>query len=187
MNLKKAIFLDRDGTLNHDSVDYIKSLQEFDIFPFVPKALQMLQERDYLLIIITNQSGIARGFLKDWQLKQMHNYLKDQLKKQAVDLRDIYYCPHLPEENCQCRKPKTKNIMLAADKYDIDLKNSWFIGDSEKDIKTGQAAGCKTALVLTGLRNKTKDCIKNWKIKPDMVADNLEVAAHRISNLEKDK
>ncbi len=183
--MKKAIFLDRDGTINKDSKDYIKSLSEFHIFPFIIESLKNFTNLGFELIIITNQSGIGRGFFSENKLKIIHTFLLNELNRQNINLLDIYYCPHLPTENCDCRKPKIKNITKASEKYNIDLKKSWFIGDSEKDIVAGKNAKCKTGLVLTGIRDITREIVETWEIKPDFIAENLLEATKIITNLEK--
>jgi len=182
--LKKAIFLDRDGTINYDSKDYIKSAEEFKLFPFSVEALVKLYQKNFELIIITNQSGISRGFFTDEDLQNIHNKLIRELDKQDAKLLDIFYCPHSFDSMCQCRKPNTGNIIKAVDKYNIDLSKSWFVGDSEKDIIAGNNSGCKTAFVLSGVRGLTKEIVENWKIKPDLIEENLLTTADKIIELE---
>lgn len=184
--MKKAIFLDRDGTINRDSKNYIKSTEEFVIFPNTAKGLKILQDIGYELIVITNQSGISRGFFSIEDLDNIHNKLIAELEQTGISLLDIYYCPHLPEENCECRKPKLKNVQKAIDDYDLDINNSWFIGDSEKDIITGQNASCKTMLVLSGVRGITEKTINSWSIKPDFISKDLLEAAKIIRKLDKE-
>lgn len=184
--MKKAIFLDRDGTINRDSKNYIKSLEEFEIFPFTANGLKILQEIGYELVVITNQSGVNRGFFSEKELDEIHQKLIYEMEKDGINILDIYYCPHLPDENCQCRKPKLKNLHKAVDDYNLDVENSWFVGDSEKDIITGKNARCKTMLVMSGIREITKEKIKLWEIKPDFVADNLLEAALQIRKLDKE-
>ncbi len=185
--MKKAVFLDRDGTLTADSKNYIKSIAEFSIFPFTAKALKVLQQAGFLLIVITNQSGLSRGYFSEKTLKAMHDHLREQLEINGVTLDDIYYCPHLPEDNCDCRKPKPKLLQKAAKKHQVDLKNSWFIGDSEKDILTGQKKNCNTALVLSGVRGITEKAVKMWQTQPDIIAENILFAAGKIIEMESDK
>jgi len=180
----KAIFLDRDGTINQDSEDYIKNLQEFQILPKVPQALQILCDAGFKFFIITNQSGIGRGYFTVKELDEMHKFLVAELEKDKISILDIYYCPHLPAEECECRKPNILNVTKAAQKYDINLTQSWFIGDSEKDIITGIKANCKTALVLTGIKGVTAQVAKRWSYRPDIIADNLLDAAQQIISLE---
>lgn len=184
--LEKAIFLDRDGTINKDSVHYIKSLEEFEIFPFTTEALKSMQDSGYHLIIITNQSGVGRGFLSENELNKIHNHLTEVLQEHHIRIRAIYVCPHLPEDNCDCRKPKIENLKKAAKKYNIDLENSWFIGDSEKDIVTGKNAKCKTVLVLSGVRGITAKDAEKWETSPDFITDNLLEAARIIEKLDKE-
>lgn len=182
--VKKAIFLDRDGTINSDSEHYIKNLQEFQIFPFAFEALRIFQNMGYELIVITNQSGVGRGFLSEKKLKDIHLYLREAMQEKGVVFSNIYYCPHLPEENCSCRKPKSGNLKKAIAEHHLNAANSWFIGDSKKDIITGSRENCKTLLVLSGIKGITNESIKSWEIRPDIVAADLLDAAKIIRNLE---
>ena len=184
VNLKKAIFLDRDGTINYDSKNYIKNADEFQLFPYSVEALVKLYQNGFSLVIVTNQSGIARGYFTEDELHKMHHKLLSEVAKNDAKFLDIMYCPHHPDENCDCRKPKTTNILKASNEHNIDLANSWFIGDSEKDIITGKNSGCKTILVLTGIREISREKIENWNIRPDLIEDNLLTAAKKIIDLE---
>ncbi len=180
----KAIFLDRDGTINQDSQDYIKNLQEFHILPKIPQALKILQDAGFKFFIVTNQSGIGRGYLSVEKLNEIHRFLTAELKKDNISISDIFYCPHLPSDECECRKPKITNVIKAAEKYAVNLTESWFIGDSEKDMITGKKAGCKTALVLTGIRGINRKDTRIWPYKPDIIAEDLLDAAQQITSLE---
>lgn len=184
--LNKAVFLDRDGTINFDSKDYIKSVNEFHIFPYAVEALNIIKDLGYLLIVITNQSGVGRKFLSLEELRNIHNKLLRQMKKNDVEISDIYFCTHLPEENCNCRKPKLGNLEIAQKEHNLDLKQSWFIGDSEKDIITGFKASCRTILLLSGIRGIQKNTVTTWQIKPDYIAENLLDAAKIIMKLEEE-
>lgn len=146
--MKPTIFLDRDGTLNPDP-GYISDPDDFDLFPDVGAALKRLQDAGYLLVLITNQSGIARGIIKPEQLEAIHNKLKKLLQKHGVTLAAIYHCPHHPDfgSPCDCRKPKPGMIHLATNDLDIDLENSFMIGDRESDVKMAINAGLQPVLV----------------------------------------
>lgn len=149
---RAAIFLDRDGVINHKRDDYVKNINEFKIFNFVPSAISLLKKNNFLIIIITNQSVINRKIITHDNLNQIHNNLKNVLHKYDTSIDAIYFCPHKPDENCDCRKPKSGLILKATQEFDIDLTQSWFIGDSQTDIDAAKTAGCKSFLV-----NKNKN------------------------------
>ena len=172
----KAIFLDRDGTIN-EGPPYINRIDQLDILPESFKGLQLLGSLGFKLIIITNQSGIARHYLSEKDLKTIHKHLVLKFKKRKIKIHDIFFCPHHPDENCRCRKPKTLMIKKATLQHKIDLKSSYMIGDNECDIVLGQKTGLKTILVLTGFGKKTK---KNTSLKPHYVAKHLLDAAKWI-------
>ncbi len=143
--MNKAIFLDRDGTLNPDP-GYISDPKDYELFEGVTEALLKLQNAGFLLILITNQSGISRGLFSEEQLEAVHDKMKKLLKKGGVTLDAIYYCPHHPEHpykgvaECNCRKPKPGLILQAIKDFDVDIKNSFMIGDRVSDIKIGIAS-----------------------------------------------
>ena len=123
----KAIFLDRDGVINEERKDYVKNLDEFIILKGVSKAIKLLKEKNFLVIIITNQSAINRKLLTNNGLNEIHNHLQDVLKNDDTSYDAIYYCPHKPEENCKCRKPKPGLLLRAAEEHSIDMENSFLI------------------------------------------------------------
>ena len=159
-NLKqkqKAIFLDRDGTINRH-VGFLRNIYEMDLLPGSAEAIRKINQSGYLAILVTNQPVIARGEVTVGQLREIHNKLETLLGREGAYLDAIYYCPHHPDKgfegeipelkiDCDCRKPKPGMLLKAAEDYNIDLAASWMVGDSESDIKAGIAAGCKTALV----------------------------------------
>jgi len=186
-NQSKAIFLDRDGTLNADSVDYIKNKNELAIFDFTPRALQIFKKLGFKIILITNQSAIGRGMTTGEAVDEIHRELQRQLVKLGGTIDGFYYCPHAPEENCDCRKPKTGNISRAISDFNLDIAASYFIGDSEKDVQSGAAAGCQTVLVRTGIKPPSDAAIRSWSIRPDLVVENILQAALKIEDLERDR
>ena len=145
--MQSAIFLDRDGVINLERKDYVKNLSEFEIFPDVAEAIDLLRKKNFLVIIITNQSAINRKLLDVNTLETIHEYFQKYLKKNNTYVDAIYYCPHLPEEDCSCRKPKPGLIFNAAKDFKINLKKSWMIGDSKKDIDAANSAGCNSILL----------------------------------------
>ena len=159
-NLKqkqKAIFLDRDGTINK-YVGFLRKIDDFELFPGAAKAIREINESGYLAIVVTNQPVIARGEVSCSDLELIHDKMETLLGEQGAYLNAIYCCPHHPDKGfpgevselkivCDCRKPKPGMLLKAAEDYNIDLSQSWMIGDSENDIKAGLAAGCKTFLI----------------------------------------
>jgi D-glycero-D-manno-heptose 1,7-bisphosphate phosphatase len=162
--MKKCVFLDRDGTIIKDS-NFVYMLEHLEFLPKAIDGLKEMRKKGYLLIIITNQSGIGRGYFeeKDYFVFMKHMY--SELIKKGVDIERDYFCPHLPEDNCSCRKPKELMVNLAKKDFDIDLKKSYFIGDKDIDILTGKNCGCKTILIESD--KKIKDA------KPDYSCKNL--------------
>ncbi len=156
-NKQKAIFLDRDGTINK-YVGFLRDIDEFELLPGVADAIKAINASGYLAIVVTNQPVIARGEVTYEQLQEIHNKMENLLGQQGAYLDTIYFCPHHPHRGyegevvelkfeCKCRKPKPGMLLKAAEDFNIDLSQSWMIGDGENDIKAGTAAGCKTALI----------------------------------------
>lgn len=180
MNMK-TIFLDRDGVINRDSPEYIKSRSEFEFLPTSLDAIRLLNQNGYLIIVITNQSAIVRGMISSEELLAIHRMMCETVKHYGGEIREVFYCPHHPDDNCDCRKPKPGMILQAARKYDIDLAHSVMIGDSATDIGCARNAGCgKAILVKTGYRNNQEEILAKKKILPDAVCDDLMAAANFI-------
>ncbi len=170
--MTKAIFLDRDGTLVED-IGYHHKLENFKLIPNAIEGLKLL--RNYKLIIVSNQSGIGRGYYTMKDFENFNNHLIQELKKNNIKIEKTYICHHRPEDNCGCRKPKAKLIKDAAKEFDIDLKKSCMIGDKKIDIDMGHNAGCKSILVLTGNGMQKKN-----ESNADYVAKDLLDAAKWI-------
>lgn len=175
--MHKAVFLDRDGTIIEDP-GYLSRPEQVRFLPGAIEGLKKMQEAGYLLVIITNQSGIARGYFTEDELRMIHEYLTEQLEKQGVTLSGIYYCPHHPKEGyppyvkkCRCRKPGSVLLERAADELSIELAASWMIGDKTSDILAGKRAGCRTVLIT---EQAVTDC------QPDWLASDLEEAYLKI-------
>lgn len=145
---RKAVFLDRDGVLNQEMGDYVRRFEDFHILDNFD-ALKKLQEKGYLLIVATNQGGLAKGWYTEDELAKMHNHLTAEYKKHGVEITDIFYCPHHPNftGDCDCRKPKPGLLLQGIEKYNIDPSTSYFIGDRERDVEAGAAAGVKGILI----------------------------------------
>jgi len=147
--MKKAIFLDRDGTLNNNSDHYyIWRKEDFQLNPGVPEALAELQARGYLLVVITNQGGVSKGTYGMEEVEAVHAYMRSLLAQSGVVLEEVYVCPHHPDgENCLCRKPLPLMIQKALARFGIDPAQSWMVGDSGRDVLAGKAAGLKSLRV----------------------------------------
>ena len=148
----KAVFLDRDGVINEERKDYVKDVSEFKLIEGSLDAIKLLKEKKFLVIIITNQSAINRGLLPVENLNKIHELLKIKLNKLNTFVDGIYFCPHTPEENCDCRKPRSGLLLKAAQEHNIDLKNSLMIGDSQTDILAAKNAGCNCILLKKNQR-----------------------------------
>jgi histidinol-phosphate phosphatase family protein len=175
---RAAIFLDRDGTLNFDS-GYVSSADELELFPAARRGLQLLRDRGYLLFVVTNQSGLARGYLTRRDLAAIHRKLRRELNRDGVVLKGIAVCPHHPDARCRCRKPSPLLVEKIARRFRIDLGRSYFIGDKILDVETGRNAGCRTALIASGARLRVFKRSPSWSA-PDVVAPDLQAAARLI-------
>jgi len=178
--LQKVIFLDRDGVINRDSPNYIKSRAEFEFLPGSLEAIRMLTENGYTIIVITNQSAVARKLISPEELNAIHEMMRGTVKKHGGRITDIFFCPHLPDDDCLCRKPKPGLIYQAKQRYDIDISCSVMVGDSVKDIECARQAGCGQAvLVSSGYKDET-DMLAAKRIAPDAVCKDLLNAAGYI-------
>ena len=143
----KAIFLDRDGVINKNRDDYVKSKKELEIFSNIGKEILKLKMKGFLIIVITNQSVINRKIITIRELEEIHSTIQKFLIKSKTSIDKFYFCPHRPDENCNCRKPKPGLILQAINEFSIDVSKSWMVGDSKTDIQAGEKAGCKTILL----------------------------------------
>jgi len=149
------IFLDRDGVINEDSDDYIKSADEWHAIPGSIEAIAKLSQANYQVFVITNQSGLGRGLFDALALRNMHAKMQQLVQQAGGRIHGIYYCPHKPEDNCECRKPKPGLLTQIRDETGHDLTQAYFVGDSLKDLEVAQAVGAKGVLVETGKGKKT--------------------------------
>ena len=143
MNKLKTVFLDRDGVINKERSDYIKSISELEIFPNVAKNIELLKNAGFLVVVITNQSAINRGLITHKTVDQIHDSIQNYLKTNGTSVDGFFYCPHNPNENCNCRKPKPGLLHQAILELNIDPKSSWMIGDNNSDIDAATSIGCK--------------------------------------------
>ena len=149
----RAVFLDRDGTIVED-VRYLSAPDDVRLLPSAAAALSRLKSAGFLLLVVTNQSAIARGWLTERQLAEIHGHLQGLLSRQGVEIDDFFYCPHLPEGRvaryakvCSCRKPQPGMLLQGAAKWNVDLTRSFAVGDSERDVEAGRRAGCRSILI----------------------------------------
>ena len=149
--MQRAIFLDRDGVINRRRInDYVKSWEEFEFLPDIFRGLPGMHERGYLVIVVTNQRGIARGLMSEVDVVEIHRLMNNELYDKTSERVDrVYVCPHDIADKCDCRKPKPGMLLEAARDYDLDLSACWLIGDSESDIQAGLAAGVSTARIAS--------------------------------------
>jgi histidinol-phosphate phosphatase family protein len=174
--MKKAIFIDKDGTLIRD-VPYNADPDLIVLEPHAGAALRLFRDQGYLLVMITNQSGIAKGYFKEEQLKGVHDRINELLCDDNVSLDGFFYCPHARESTCSCRKPRPGMLLQAAALLNIDLVQSWMIGDILHDVEAGNRAGCRSLLINNGHETE-------WEItparEPTIIARDLLEAAQLI-------
>lgn len=183
--MKKAIFLDKDGTLVYD-IPYNVDPSRVRFNDGAIAALRKFKQHDYLLIVVSNQSGVAHGYFSEQTLRALGTHINETLGRRGLKLDDFRYCPHHPagkiaaySMDCTCRKPKPGLILESARKFDIDLSHSWMIGDILNDVEAGNSAGCRTILINNG--NETEwDLADNRK--PTAIVGNLLEAAEVIVN-----
>jgi D-glycero-D-manno-heptose 1,7-bisphosphate phosphatase len=175
-----AVFLDRDGTINEEMA-YPDSLNQILVFPQTAPAIRRLNEAGLKVVVITNQSGVGRGYFPLAFVNEVYFYLREHLAAEGARLDGQYFCPHLPEEDCPCRKPKPELILRAGRDLDLDLAHSYLVGDRFKDIETAANAGVKGILVLTGYgRGEYESLRDEAPVQPIYVAQDLADAANWI-------
>jgi D-glycero-D-manno-heptose 1,7-bisphosphate phosphatase len=170
---RPAVFLDRDGTISED-VGYLNDVSQFRMFPFAAGAIRRLNDANLPVIVVTNQSGVGRGFFAESMVQTVHREMVQQLAAAGAHLTAIYYCPHTSEDECECRKPKPGMIRQAASEHGVDLARSFVVGDRYGDVELAQANGGQGVLVRTGYGDE--DLRVNgagWIRQPDFVADDL--------------
>jgi D-glycero-D-manno-heptose 1,7-bisphosphate phosphatase len=153
--MKRAVFIDRDGTINEEK-EYLYRTEDFVFIPGAPQAIRLLNDAGFLVIVVTNQSGVARGYYTEEDVHLLHRYVATQLEQEGARVDGWYYCPHHPSGRgsyalpCRCRKPLPGMLLEAAGRFGIDLESSVMIGDKLVDVEAGRAAGCRPVLVRTG-------------------------------------
>ena len=185
MKKRFAIFLDRDGTLNEDK-GYTYRIEDFKILPYVFEGLRKLSDLGFSFFVITNQSGVRRGYYTERDVLRFHAYMKEVIyENTGVIIEDFYFCPHLPEDNCKCRKPNTFFLEEIYKRFRFNKRYSFVIGDKLSDVEMAHRFGLYGILVLTGEGRKSVLKIKQKGIYPDFIALNLLEAAYFIEGILK--
>ena len=183
----KAVFLDRDGTINTE-VDYLNSIKDLRLIRDAAKAIRILNQNQIKVIIVTNQSGISRGLFSIDDLENVHNELKRRLRRKGAYIDAIYYCPHHPDDGCLCRKPKDRMFKLAAKDFDLKLNKCYIVGDKLTDIKAAHNISAMGILVRTGYGKSEQNKLREADIMPDHIAENLYKAVKWIiKNINREK
>jgi len=188
----KAVFLDRDGTLNIDINGYIRTPDEFELFPFAGKSVKLLNDLGYKVIVVTNQSGVARGYYTQDDVNAIHDKMYKNLAKDGAKIDKLYYSPYHIEGkvepfniNSECRKPSLGMFKKAVEDFKLRPEHSWMIGDRYTDIAFGSKAGMKTILLLCGLGKKEfMEDRDNWTVMPDYIVEDLWAAVQLIETLQ---
>jgi len=166
----KTIFLDRDGVINKE-VGYLHRIKDFEFIDGVFDACLYFQSFGYQIIIVTNQSGIERGYYSENDFHIVNNWMLKKFKNQGVDILDVFFCPHGPESNCDCRKPKPGMFNQANKKYDINMEDSWMIGDKEADVQAANAASIQNTILV-----KSGHAIDEVNSKAEFILDSIKQA-----------
>ena len=179
MEKNRAVFLDRDGTICEE-VGYIDSIERLQLIPRSAEAIRLLNERGFKVVVVTNQSGVARGFFPESFLEELHAELKRRLQEEGAHLDGIYYCPHHPDEGkppylrvCDCRKPASGLLLQAARDLALDLSSAYVIGDHFSDVECAQRVGARGILLLTGHGSQTLAQKESWTRLPAFIAPDL--------------
>jgi D-glycero-D-manno-heptose 1,7-bisphosphate phosphatase len=178
--LRPAVFLDRDGTISEE-LGYVNHVDRFQIFPYSADAIRHLNEAEIPVVVVTNQSGIARKIFPESLVHEVHKKMVAELAAKGAWIDAIYYCPHKSEEMCECRKPLPGMLKQAAREHSLDLAASWVVGDRYGDLEMGYAAGVRGILVMTGYgRGEYELHRASWAKQPDVIAENLKDAVRHI-------
>lgn len=178
---RRVIFLDRDGVINADSPDYIRSIEDFHLIPGSADAIGRLSAAGLEVMLITNQSIIGRKLVTEATLLSIFEHLRRELLPSGGKIRDIFYCPHRPEDRCSCRKPQPGLFFQAREAHGVDLRRSVMVGDSAKDMEAATAAGVGTrVLVRTGNGERDGLLLKEKGLEPDFIAKDLSEAVDWI-------
>jgi D-glycero-D-manno-heptose 1,7-bisphosphate phosphatase len=177
---RRAVFLDRDGTIAEE-VGYANHISRFIVYPFAAAAIRRLNEAGLPVIVVTNQSGVARGFFPESLIGQMHDKMVEELAAGGAHVDGMYYCPHIRDDQCSCRKPLPGMLELAAREHNLEISGSVLVSDRYNDIQMGHETGCRTILVLTGYGRGDYEWNRaKWPRQPDHVVENLADAVEII-------
>ncbi|HXU43263.1 MAG TPA: D-glycero-beta-D-manno-heptose 1,7-bisphosphate 7-phosphatase [Burkholderiales bacterium] len=169
----KLVILDRDGTINHDSEDYIKSPAEWTAIPGSLEAIARLHQADYRVVVATNQSGIGRGLFDTQALFAIHDKLQRALGQVGGRIDAFFFCPHKADDKCRCRKPQPGMLLEVARRFNVAIEDAFMVGDSRKDVEAAAAAGARAVLVRTGNGAKTEkegNLPRGTAVYPDLAA-----------------
>ena len=183
MSKKRAIILDRDGVLIEDK-DYSYKIEDLEILPGVIKGLKQLQSK-FIFFIVTNQAGIGKGYYTVEDFHKYNEYLISILNENNIKIEKTFFCPHMKEDNCECRKPNPKYLNEIADQWDVDMSSSWMLGDHPSDIQFGINGGCKTVYMVTGHGEKHLHDLEVKGIKPTSMHSTFLEATKDIMEREK--
>ena len=176
----KVVVLDRDGVVNRDSDEFIKSPAEWQPLPGSIEAIADLSRAGFLIALATNQSGLARGLFDIVALESIHEKFRELVKSHGGAVDGIFYCPHGPEDGCSCRKPATGLLRQIETRFACSLRDCWFIGDSLRDLQAARTHGCRPVLVRTGNGMKTEKSLQNNGLEGIEVHDDLRGAANAL-------
>ncbi|MDT8398397.1 MAG: D-glycero-beta-D-manno-heptose 1,7-bisphosphate 7-phosphatase [Pseudomonadales bacterium] len=181
----KLIILDRDGVINQDAADYIKSPEEWQAIPGSIQAISLLSQAGFMVMVVTNQSGLGRGYFNEVDLANMHTLMHALVEDAGGQIAGVFYCPHRPDEGCHCRKPETGLLKQIEAEFGLSVKDAFYIGDSAKDLDCALAAGCRPVLVKTGKGAETLALLGAEQLKKILVFDDLLNATRQILAGEK--
>ena len=186
--MNRAVFLDRDGVITKDPPHYAHRIDQLKLIPKSAEAIRALNENEFKVVIVSNQSGVARGYYQESDIEIFNSAMKKELEKRGAYIDAIYYCPHYSEAQieaymmvCDCRKPEPGMLKHAEKDLNLDLKRSFLVGDKMTDIEAGYSAGCKTILVLTGHGNDEVKKVDEMNIKPNHVSKDLYTSSQIIT------
>jgi D-glycero-D-manno-heptose 1,7-bisphosphate phosphatase len=185
--MNRAVFLDRDGVITQEPPYYAHKLSQLELLPKSADAIRLLNENGFLVVVACNQAGIAHGYYQEEDAILFNQAMKDNLARECARIDAVYYCPHHPQAgieryrvNCNCRKPEPGMLIRAGKELDVDLRQSFMVGDKLSDMEAGKRAGCKTIMVRTG---QGAEELKRNQIECDYVADDLYKAVQHILRL----
>ena len=182
--MKTTVFLDRDGVINTNRDDYVKSWSEFNFLPGVLASLRLLAQFDWNIVVISNQSIIGRNIAKRSTVDFIHHHMQTEIKSKGGRIDAVYYCPHKPSDACDCRKPRPGLLVQASSEMGLELENSYFIGDALSDIEVATVAGCTPVFVCTGRGKHQKHLLLKNGYDYVPITSNLTEAIKIINNYE---